>query len=493
MTMAAGAKDIPASPPHALSVTVYRAPYRNGGSLDLNTLGGFALITETRVVHLPAGTHRLRFEGVVDGIQPESAIVSGLPDGVIEKNRDAAVLSPSALMRAALGSDVNLVRTNRKTGKVTRIPAKIRSADARGVVFETAEGVEALRCSGAPETFSYAGVPLGLSALPTLSVLTRSAREITAKVTLSYLAQGFDWAADYTATINPDGKTLNLGAWITLANGNGVSLPNAQTQIVAGKLNREDARQFYDLYPQVIAQCWPMGKTSDGSMPRDIGLLQFDALRQKADGMEMIVTATRRNAPMMAMSVAAPPPPPEQLGDLKLYRVPQITSIAARQSKQTRLLEQHGVPFERVYLADLPALPWNGQPNTQPATQILRTKNNKAHQLGLPLPAGQIALFQPTDARLRYAGGVILRDTAEEEDIELKLGTSPDVQVKQALGSVDIANAKPVPINFELRLQLNGAQSLKSADHAIGKKDGRPIFRFSIPANGFVTVRYVLG
>jgi hypothetical protein len=132
------AADIAASPPTAISATIYRAPYRNGGSLDLNSLGGFALITETRTVRLPAGENRLRFEGVVDGIIPESAIVSGLPGAVIEKNRDAAVLSPDALMRAALGARLTLKRTNRKTGKVEDMPATIRSAGADGVVFETA-------------------------------------------------------------------------------------------------------------------------------------------------------------------------------------------------------------------------------------------------------------------------------------------------------------------------------------------------------------------
>ena len=137
LTTALAAADIAASPPSALAVSIYRAPYRNGGTLDLNALGGFALITETRTVHLPAGTTRLRFEGVVGGIRSESAIVTGLPDGVIEKNRDAAVLSPAALLQAAVNTDVTLVRTNRRTGMTSRVPATIRSASPDGVVFAT--------------------------------------------------------------------------------------------------------------------------------------------------------------------------------------------------------------------------------------------------------------------------------------------------------------------------------------------------------------------
>ena len=34
----------------------------------------------------------------------------------------------------------------------------------------------------------------------------------------------------------------------------------------------------------------------------------------------------------------------EQLGDLKLYRVPERTTLASRQSKQVRLMDQPGIP-----------------------------------------------------------------------------------------------------------------------------------------------------
>ena len=259
------AGEVAASAPTSLAVTIYRAPDRDGGSIDLDNLGGFALVTETRTIHLPAGESRLRFEGVVDGVDPASAIVAGLPDGVIEKNQDAALLSPGALLKAAVGSEVKLVRTNRKTGKSTVTPARIRSASDQGVVFETAEGVEAMQCSGAPETFTFDRLPTGLNSTPTLSVLTRSSQEVTATVTLTYLTTGFDWAADYVATLHPDSGTLDLGAWVTLANGNGVGLPNADARIVAGKVNRENQDQSdSNDTSTVVATCWPQGTTSVG-------------------------------------------------------------------------------------------------------------------------------------------------------------------------------------------------------------------------------------
>lgn len=147
----AGVPEVLADAPTDLSVTVYRAPDRDAGAMDLDALGGFALIRETRVIRLPAGESRVRFEGVADGIEPVSAIVAGLPGGVVEKNLDADLLSPTTLLAAAAGKPVVLVRTNPKTGKAEQVPGTIVS-NTDGVVFQTSEGVMALRCLGLSES-----------------------------------------------------------------------------------------------------------------------------------------------------------------------------------------------------------------------------------------------------------------------------------------------------------------------------------------------------
>lgn len=476
------AADTVAEKPSDLSVTVYRAPERGSGSIDLDRLEGFALVSETRTVHLPAGTSRLRFEGVADGIEPASAIVTGLPDGVLEKNREGKLLSPSALIAAAVGKSLTLLRTDRKTGKLTRVTATIRSDAGGGVVFETSEGIEALRCSGLPETFSFSGIT-DLAATPTLSVLVRAAQPVTRTVTLSYLARGFDWAADYTATLSADGKSLDLGAWVTLANGNGVGFPAAHAQVVAGRVNHE-SREVEPLDPggPILAECWPRGSTSDPP--------QYLQIRRESP------TPVARAAPMMSMMEVAATAhkrvEQEQLGDLKLYRVPDRTTVAARQSKQVRLLDRQAIPVSFVYGADLEA----NQPTASvPASQLLRTQNTAANHLGLPLPSGRIAVFVTRGGGklLQHESG--LRDLAIGEEVEINMGDSPDVEVtsvKESSSSdrVDVTNARPAEIRFELRLQLPQGGRVVRADHPMASKNGRPIFRLAVPANQTVTLRY---
>lgn len=474
------AREVAASAPIHRSVTIYRAPGRNGGSLSLSRLGGFAVITETREISLPAGEARLRFEGVADGIIAQSALVTGLPGGVIEKNRDAALLSPSSLMRAFVGRDLGLQRTDARTGKVTLLPARLVSASDQGVIFATAGGNEALRCSGLPETFRFSGLAGG-AAVPTLSVLTRSARPLRARVSLTYIAENFDWNANYIAHIGPDGHSLDLTGWITLANGNGVSLINAQTQIVAGGLNRAYGERFTPDQPRVVARCWPMATTSD--IPERAGQ-GFEPVSPLLDGDTRPAARQPLYRRMMAVSVVAAPvalrlPEAEQLGDLKLYRLPEDTTIAARQMKQTRLIDQRAIPFETRFRAEVQLAPWVPSSPPRPATLMLRFRNDKAHHLGLPLPAGAILVDQAQGGQVMVLGETALRDTAEQDRMDLAVGPASDITCAWSSLSpgkvvVTLANASAQDAAIELRLIASGGWAVDSTGLDAPRVDGVP-------------------
>jgi hypothetical protein len=514
-------QSILAGAPIDLSLTVYRAPSRESGSMSLEDLQGFALVRETRMVKLPAGLSRVRFEGVADGIEPVSAILTGLTEGVVEKNLDAQLLSPATLLAAAAGRPVTLARSNPRTGRIERLPASILTGpDADGVVFQTSAGIEALRCSGLPEAFTFSGVS-GLSATPTLSVLVRAARPIARQVTLSYLARGFDWAADYTATLSPNGETLDLGAWVTLGNANPVGFPDAHTQVVAGRVNHENNQvEPIDVGGPVLARCWPQGSTSDAVWVLQVG--RAVPLGFEAQARERFMASPMAAATLEEVAVSGNRVSQEQLGDLKLYRVPHRTTVASLESKQVRLLDRDSIPVRRVYGAELrdwdiedaADSPWS------PASVLLRTRNNAANHLGLPLPSGRVAVFgwhQGTQLLLNEAD---MRDLAVDEEVEIALGTSSDVQVRARSESVtidparvrkiplvpgvvsireaqvddarvvEVSNARASKIDFELMLLLEDGARVVRADHALGMKNGHPIFRLTIPAHRTARVRY---
>ncbi|WP_332819438.1 DUF4139 domain-containing protein [Sphingopyxis sp.] len=448
------------------AVTVYRAPSRGGGPIDPNWPQGFAFITETRTVTLPAGTAVLRFEGVAEGLLPETAVVSGLPGGVIEKNRDARLLSPAGLVDAYLKRSVSLRRTNLATGKVVEQEAVIQAGPNGGVIVQTAAGVEALACSGLPERMLYPRVPKDLSAKPTLSVLVESKAARTVKVQLLYLAEGFDWAANYVADRGADRKTLGMTGWITVANGGVTSFPGAQLNVIAGRLNKMYSPPLPRSTPgPLILKCWPMDITSTHPLWELPPIIEFEQRYDEDAAAEVVVTARRRGgfsramaAPVAAPAPPPPPPPPpaEDLGDLKFYRIPFRVDVSAKGQKQVALLAKDKVAVEQLYAGTLYI---NGSP--QPLTMRLRVQNRESDGLGLALPAGTAAVFESIGGQRLLVGEAPIGDKAKDERVDYDIGRSPAVQFRAEIKDRDakgefqtwevrLTNARPFDAEIEM-------------------------------------------
>jgi hypothetical protein len=508
-TLPAAAQTVVTSPgPDGVSVTVYRDQNRSeGGEVNLRWLQGYALITETRTVRVPEGMAQIRFEGVAEGIIPVSVIVTGLPGGVVQKNRDAQILSPAALINGSLGNRVMLRRTNRKTGKVDEQDAVLRAGPNQGVILETRDGFEALRCSGVNEAMVYDRMPEGLSAKPTLSVLTRSPRAANATITLSYLARNFDWAANYVAQVDPSTGTMTLSAWLTLANGNGESFRQANTQAVAGTVNRDRNAKVLEQparAPQFIVRCWPMDITSTHPSTEFERLEMESMARNRGDDGDVMYEMAP--APM-AVSMSSPAPEgmvarktmvakQEELGDLKLYRIPERVTVAANAQKQVALMDKHDVPYERIYTFDV-----NVDDRTENATfptpQLLRLKNTQKLGLGLPLPSGGVAVFESVGDRSLLVGRAPMRDSAVGEKVEIKLEASAQVRwsIASDQGSlkrrkVALTNANPYPVTVEGVFTVYDGQVMLTPSEKLGKKDGRPMWRVVVPANGTASMSY---
>lgn len=479
------------------SVTIYRDPGRGERAFDLRWLQGYALISEKRRVHLPAGPAVLRFEGVADGMIGVSAVVSGLPGGVEEKNRDARLLSPAALLDGSLGNRVQLRRTDRATGRVTETTAIIRSAPGNGVVLETPQGVEALHCSGLNETLVYDGVPGDLSARPTFAVHTVSPQEGDAEITLTYLATGFDWNAHYIATLDDgassgadgsDGR-LDLFAWLTVANGNGASYAGAHLLAVAGKPNRtSDFRDLSDPGPQprLQLQCWPQDTTRTPSPdsppppppPPPMAAPVMIELRATMDG------AMLRKASVAVMAEQ------EELGDLKLYRVPVAVDVLPNGQKQVALLHKAGVPFRRLYVGRFVSDGDEAQAK-RPLGVVLRLKNETARGLGLPLPSGGVEVMVAGPDGERLVGQDILADKAVGEDVELSAGSGSRIWLatekqearKTTTFRLTVSNDRDQAVPVEIAIAQAG-EVVPRASAALIRKDGKRLWATTVPAHG---------
>lgn len=487
--------EVHASAPTSVAVTIYR--------------DNLALITETRAVDLPGGPARVVFDGVLDRVIPQSAVVRGL-DHERERNFDFDGLNPMSLLWRSIGSVVHVVRTNPGNGAVTEEDATVQAA-GNGVALRFGDRFEALGCSGLPEKLVFARIPDGLRERPALSTTLADAPAGTREVTLSYLATGIEWQTDYVVTLDDTGAAGDVKAWITLTNVGEEGFRDARVGVVAGDLSRtwtDDTQRAVQRYAQ--RACWPMGTTSDFpqppppppppppmAAPAPAPMMERAAMAKDAE--EIVVTGARI-------------PAREELADYQLYTLAERTSVAAQQTKQVMFLHKDAVRFDRVLRYEAGD---NDDPDAaEPTAILLRAKNEDARGLGDPLPRGVARVFAPTRIAARdlgtlYAGEADTRDTAVGVEWELHTGESYDVTVRETVvseternlsgdrtrviqdRSLDIANATDRPQTVEIA-QVGSGRSLRvsneSARHAM--KYGLPTWTLVLAPHARTTLTW---
>jgi hypothetical protein len=213
----------------------------------------------------------------------------------------------------------------------------------------------------------------------------------------------------------------------------------------------------------------------------------------EADSENIIVTAQRSKGAMMEMAspVAVVVAEQENLGDLKLYRIPEPVTVNAKGQKQVAMLVKPGAAFDHYYAANVD----NGGGESQPMTLMLRGENKTEKGLGLPMPQGQVMIFENSNYGPLLAGEASLTDRAIGEEVEMAVGQSSDVQMQVTQMSqtgdrqrwkVEITNARATPVNVEVEIPYE----LRGNPKRILKIDGMPTWKAIVAANGEAVLYY---
>jgi hypothetical protein len=368
-------------------------------------------------------------------------------------------------------------------------------------VVTTPRGVEALYCSGLRQTLLYPEAPPTLSAKPVLTMTTKDQPGGRATITLAYIATGFDWDATYVGTLAPDGQSLSLLGWLTLASADDTSFPDATASAVAGRVNRsEDSRDDTGdrarqeaRYLNRFSACWPAGRTSDVGYgpppppppPAPMAMMMM--------GEDIIVTSRRRQEVMrsapLAVSVVAKA---ESLGDLKLYRIPIPVTVAARSQKQVAFLVKQKVKGSLIYRSQM-----SGNEPDNPR-MLFRFRNRKEDGLGDPLPAGRAVVYQDSPWGRMYVGESATGDKAVDEEVEWPFAEASNLTLEQQetqeskgvlRHTLIVRNANPFPVRFEIDFPLNSGRVFNGFSGRLAAKPGKKVWAMTVPANGTVRLR----
>ena len=509
------AADIISPAPDQTGLTIYRST--ENSTFDISdsesVAEGIALVTETREVNLPAGNSSITFVGIAQTIVPQSASIESLEGDISEVNFDYRLISPGDIIADSIGKRVKVIRTQSKTHQTTELDATLVSGP-NGVLLDINGHLEALDCSGENEKIIFTKIPEHLNEKPQLSVQVKATHSGIRKIKLSYLATGFDWVTHYVARINPNNKTLDLTAWVTLVNQQNTSFLQAPVEVVAGKISRDDDTEAVETsVTNRTKECWYDRAESSKNVLRKFAKSDDDQYSSGAEVEEIVLTGLRA-------SIAEA----HELGDYKLYTMPWPTDLYSHQIKQVRMLEEKNIPFEKFYEFE-----FNGDDfannydkktvgsysasQVVPAMALIRLQNKKSEGLGKALPSGHFTVFEHPRRNESpvFIGESYIRDTPVGLPFDITLGVAEDIDVQpnvireysknigdhtQELADVQftITNHKAELIVLELKpaLDLYEYEQFRivkeSTKHFM--KDGVPVWRIKIPAGKQANLRY---
>jgi hypothetical protein len=440
-----------------LAVTVYNS--------------NIALVRDVRQLTLPAGLFRLKFMDIAATVNPATVHFRSLsePDklGVIEQNYEYDLLEPAKLLHKYVGKEVTLARAYQENGTTKReeIKATLLS-DNNGPVWKIGNDIVTGMFA---ESYRFPEVPANLFDRPTLLMSLGNSGERKHQIEASYLATNLSWNSDYVLTVARDDKAADLDGWVTLANNSGTAFRNARLQLVAGELNR-------------IQPSAPMA--------------------MRAQAMDAMVAKEKQFQQ-------------ESFSEYHLYSLSRRTSVEDKETKQISLLQGTGVPVEKVFVANGQNFYYHnqynpGSPQKDPVMVFYKFKNEEKSGLGMPLPAGNLRVYQKDSKDgVLFVGEDHIDHTPKDETVTVHIGNAFDViaerkqtdykridtHVWEMEFEITLRNHKDTPITVEVNEPIGGDWEMLSSTYKFTKtaawaaqfkvpvaKDGTSVLKYRIRA-----------
>jgi hypothetical protein len=436
-----------------LSVTVYNS--------------NIALVRDVRDLIVPNGLFRLKLMDIAATVNPATVHFRSLnePDklNVIEQNYEYDLLEPAKLLNKYVGREVTLVRSYMDNGTTKR--EEIRAtllANNNGPVWKIGHDIVT---GGYAESYRFPEVPANLFDRPTLLMSLENSGSRKQQIEASYLAGNLSWNSDYVLTVGRDDRAADLDGWVTLVNNSGTAFRNARLQLVAGDLNR--------IQPPAAAP-----------MARDMVNLKATRAEQFAQ---------------------------ENFSEYHLYSLGRKTSVEDKETKQISLLQGSDIPVAKHFVVNGQNFYYHNQQN--PGSPIkdnvmvfYKFKNDEKSGLGMPMPAGNVRVYQKdSKGNILFVGEDRIDHTPKDEMLNIHIGTAFDVISERKQTDykridthtwemefeITLRNHKDTPIAVEVNEPIGGDWEMINSSHKYTKTAAWAAqFNVPVAANGTSVLKY---
>src|SRR5467141_1867649 len=427
-----------------------------------------ALVRDVRQLTLPSGDFRLKFMDIAATVNPATVHFRSLtePDkvGVLEQNYEYDLLEPAKLLNKYVGKEVTLVRSYMENGSTKREEIKATLlANNNGPVWKIGNDIVT---GGYSESYRFPEVPANLYERPTLLMSLENSGSTKQKIESSYLAGNLSWNADYVLTVGRDDKAADLDGWVTLINNSGTAFHNARLQLVAGDLNRiQNAGRAMDMNAAVPA-------------------------------------AKAMRAEQFAQ---------ENFSEYHLYSLGRKTSVEDKETKQISLLQGSGIPVEKRFVVNGQNFYYHNQQN--PGSPIkdnvmvyYKFKNEEKSGLGMPMPAGNVRVYQKdSKGNILFVGEDRIDHTPKDEALNIHIGNAFDVVSERKQTDykridthtwemefeITLRNHKDTAITVEVNEPIGGDWDMLSSTYKATKTAAFAAqFEVPVKANGESVLKY---
>lgn len=370
-----------------------------GEKTVLTVYEGFAVVQQTRPLHLKDGANQIQLEGMPTQYLPSTLVVLDFEGAgtftLGPVSYQQANFTAQTILSRSVGKQVNLkIRSN--AGRQRSIEGKLLSVLGDQLLIEKASGKPALvRFQDLEETELLDGVPEGLNEKAYLAVAALAESAGSYKVRVLFRTGGLTWSANHSAVYDESqGRLTRLDSSVFVVNNSGASYHDAELHLLAGNIGQQGG-----------------GYESGGG------------------GMRMMAAAApQRHSIRQAKS--------QTVGEHKLYTAPTAITLNEGESLQVPLFQATEVPVVREYFLPQQSRYQGYQQNEgeglTPVSIRLKLVNDADHKLGNPLPAGEVSIYQPDNGgTLQLTGNASLDHVATGEAFGLTIGTSTDIKAER--------------------------------------------------------------
>lgn len=336
------------------------------------------VIKDFRELDISSGVSTIKLTDVAQRIDPTSVHIK-LDGEVFEQNYQYDLVSLQKILHKYVDKNIQLIAEN---GNL--VEGKLLSAFGGQLVIEKSDGGLLMLPNLNKYQISVGQLPDGLITKPTLVWKVNANKSGKQDVEVSYQTSGMNWHTEYVAVLNENDTKMDLNSWVSIDNNSGATYTDAKLKLIAGDVNRVNTPPKN--YARKSNIMYEVASIDEGFVEKEFF-------------------------------------------EYHIYNLERPTTIANNETKQISLFEASNIDIEKKYIYKSNSHGYGSKDGK--VAVFVKFKNDKASNLGVPMPKGKVRLYKSDGESIEFIGEDLIDHTPKNETLDLKVGDAFDIVAEE--------------------------------------------------------------